>query len=89
MVTRQATVKNAFGIHCRPSAVIASQARSYSGSIRASNHHGDADAKSVLELVGLAAACRQELTIAVEGPDEEQVCAQFVALFESQFDFER
>ena len=89
MATKQATVRNRFGIHCRPSAMIAEQARSYSGTIRVRGLHGEADAKSVLQLVGLAAACGQEIDITVAGPDADNVCARFVELFETDFDFDR
>jgi phosphocarrier protein len=89
MVTGKATVSNQFGIHCRPSAVIAERAKEYAGSIRVRTSQGKASAKSVLELVGLAVACGEEVEIEVEGPDEAAVCREFAELFATVFDFKR
>lgn len=89
MVSKQATVRNAYGIHCRPAAVIAGEARDYEGTIRVRGDGEEVDVKSVLALVGLAAVCGQTLEITVDGPDEATVCERFVELFETNFDFER
>ncbi len=90
MVSKNATITNEYGIHCRPSAVIAKEAQGYPGTIEvrsASNRR--ADAKSLLTLVGLGARCGDTLTISVSGPDEETMCAKMVDLFETGFDFPR
>jgi len=89
MVTRSATVQNEYGIHCRPSTLIAIEARSYPGTITVSTPTGKADAKSVIEMVSLAAGHGESVTITVKGPDEEAVAQRFVSLFEKHFDFEK
>jgi len=89
MVTQSATVRNEFGIHCRPSSLIAREAMDYPGSITVRSDSGDANAKSILELVGLAVGRGQRVRISVTGPDEEAVARHFAELFEQHFDFAR
>ncbi len=61
----------------------------YPGSITVRAEGGDANAKSILELVGLAVGFGQRVRISVVGPDEEAVARRFAALFEQRFDFAR
>ncbi len=89
MVTRSATVRNQFGIHCRPSCLIAKEAMGYPGTITVRTDAGQADAKSVLEMGSLGVGPGTRVTILVKGPDEDAVAARFVELFERQFEFER
>ena len=90
MTSCQATVKNGYGIHCRPSAVIAKEARSYDGNIQICDEHGNcATAANALELIGLGIHCGQTVTIQVSGTDETVMCKRMTELFETEFDFER
>jgi phosphocarrier protein len=89
MVTRSATVRNEYGIHCRPASLIAREALSYPGAIAVRTASGQANAKSVLEMVSLAAGCGEQVAISVKGPDEEAVVQRFVALFETHFEFSK
>ncbi|OGV63759.1 MAG: hypothetical protein A3K18_35190 [Lentisphaerae bacterium RIFOXYA12_64_32] len=90
MVSLEATVRNKYGIHCRPSALIAKEAQSYSGTITVTTEkHATAEAKAVLPLVGLGITCGESVLVSVSGPDEDVVCRRMVALFETNFDFKR
>lgn len=85
-----ATVRNEFGIHCRPSAVIAQEVRSYPGRITVRTSDGrEADPRRLLELISLGIHCGESVSIEVDGPDEDRVCARLVELFETNFDFPR
>jgi phosphocarrier protein len=90
MVARDAIVRNGYGIHCRPSGLIAKAAQAYDGEVRVKGPDGhEADAKSVLALMGLGIHCGDRVRISVSGPDEESVCGDFVGRFEQLYDFER
>ena len=90
MTSRTATVKNEYGIHCRPSAVISQEVRNYPGRITVRTADGrEADPRRLLELIALGIHCGETVTIEVEGPDEQQVCDRLVELFETEFDFPR
>jgi phosphotransferase system HPr (HPr) family protein len=87
MVEMTAQVKNANGIHCRPSAVIIGRAQEYSGKIVVIGEKGQIELTSILELMSLELFEGSVIKIQVSGPDEEQVCKEMVELFECHFDF--
>jgi len=82
-----ATVQNAHGIHCRPSAVIVKEVMAYRGEITVSDGSRTCDPKSVMNLIALGLQQGNTVKIAVSGPDEEQMCRHLVELFEKHFDF--
>ena len=90
MPSRQATVRNEYGIHCRPSAVIVTEAKAFSASIQVKSSRGDvADAKSIMSLLQLGLTCGQTVTITASGADDQKALARMVELFQTRFDFQR
>lgn len=87
MVEKSAKIRNAQGIHCRPSAVIVKYVSDYEGDIRVSGERGETSLKSILELMILELYVGSSITIQVSGPDEGQMCNDLVSLFETHFDF--
>lgn len=83
-----ATVRNAMGIHCRPSAVIAREARDCACDLEVIAPTGRCDPRSILDLIALGLAEGTPVTLRVSGHGEEAVAAKFVELFERHFDFE-
>mgnify|MGYP006303566831 CR=1 FL=1 len=94
MVSKTATVTNGYGIHCRPSAIIAQEAQQHEATITVTTEDGhEADPNNVLQLIGLSISCNDTVTIRVDaGGDqerEEQLCDRMVELFEYNYDFKR
>ncbi|MFA4944276.1 MAG: HPr family phosphocarrier protein [Lentisphaeria bacterium] len=90
MITRSATVRNAYGIHVRPSSVIALAARQFQSTLTVRNEKGTkVDAKNLLGIISLGVTLGQEVTIAADGEDEADAIARLVELFETNFDFPR
>ena len=87
MQTRTATIANAQGIHCRPSAVIVKEFMGYPGAIRLSNSNGSCDLSSVLQLLSLEMTQGSVVRVEVEGPDEAAKADRVVELLETHFDF--
>ncbi len=87
MVEHSATIQNEHGIHCRPSTVIVKYIADYEGAIEVEGVKGRTNLRSVLELMSLELFPGSEVTVRVSGPEEEQVCNDLVALFETHFDF--
>jgi phosphocarrier protein len=87
MQTRTATIANAQGIHCRPSAVIVKEFLGYPGTIRLSNSNGVCDVSSVLQLLSLEMTQGNVVRVEVEGPDEAAKADRVVELLETHFDF--
>jgi len=87
MVEMVATIQNAQGIHCRPSAVIVKYVAGYDGDITVTGEKGETSLRSILELMTLELFPGSQVTIGVSGPDEETFCKDVTELFETHFDF--
>ena len=83
--TATVTLTNRMGLHARPSTEIVRAACRFSSEVQISKDGQSADAKSVLELLMLAAECGSELTVAAQGDDAAQAVAAVVGLIESRF----
>jgi phosphotransferase system HPr (HPr) family protein len=82
-----ATIRNAHGIHCRPSAEIVKYAKVYEGEIQVSGNGQESNLRSVISLVGMGLEPGAQVTIDVAGPDEANMLESLVTLFEKHFDF--
>jgi phosphocarrier protein HPr len=84
-VEAKVMVSNKMGLHARPSTQIATTASRFSSDIHISKDGMDVDAKSVLELLMLAAECGTELTVSAEGDDAKEAVAALVELVKGRF----
>ena len=90
MVTTTATIQNAYGIHCRPSGVIAKAVQGYTGKIQVVGPDGKiATPTSVLSILSLGLTAGDTVTINVTGPDEATVAKTLKDLFSKHYDFKR
>ncbi len=87
MTSKEATVRNAHGIHCRPSAVIAQKGQEFASDITVCADGARVSAKEILSLIGLGLAQNATVEIQAEGEDEEEACSTIAELFETKFDF--
>ena len=87
MIEKKAVIKNEQGIHCRPSAAILNETKGYQGEIEVVTDNGSTKLNSVMALLSLGLDHGREVTIRVEGPNEEAMAQKLVGLFEYQFDF--
>ena len=83
MVTQKVKIKNPTGLHLRPAGVLCNEAVKYKS--RVYFHYGDdeANAKSVLSVLGACIKCGTELEFECEGEDEIEALAAVVAVVES------
>jgi len=88
MVEKKTTVINSAGIHCRPSSVILTEVQNFPDhTFKIACTAGESDLESILSLLSLGIQCNEEVTVSVEGPDEESVCQKISDLFAFEFDF--
>lgn len=87
MQTAEAKVilTNKMGMHARPSTQIATTANRFVSDIRITKDDVVADAKSVLELLMLAAECGSELVVTAEGADAKLATGTLIKLIEGRF----
>jgi phosphocarrier protein len=82
-------VRNRSGLHARPSSVLAEAALKYPGTtVRIRRGDVEVDAKSIMELLLLAAPKGTELTLAATGPEAEEAIRAIRSLFEREFGLE-
>ena len=84
-VAARVVLSNKMGLHARPSTQIATTASRFSSDIHIGKDDMVVDAKSVLELLMLAAECDTELTITAEGDDAKEAVATLVDLVKGRF----
>jgi len=87
VVEIKAVIQNAAGIHCRPTAEIVKAVSEYDGTVTVIAESGSCEVGSALELLMLGLECGAEITLQIDGPDEEVAAPRFKELFETNFDF--
>ena len=78
-------IRNTLGLHARPAALFAKTAEDFKSDIRVSKEGVEVNGKSILGLMMLVAGKGSELTIAADGPDEEEAVEALAKLVESGF----
>lgn len=84
---REQNVKivNKLGLHARPASLIVQTAMSFSSNVYIIKEETKADAKSIMGILMLAAACGTELKIQTDGVDEDEALEKMVELFDNGF----
>jgi phosphocarrier protein len=85
---RRVTVKALHGLHIRPCTAVAQTAMKFRSRVRLSKAGQQADAKSILDLMTLAAGPGAELDLEVDGDDATDALEHLSALFDSDFGIE-
>jgi phosphocarrier protein len=86
MLERVLRVENRLGLHARASAKLAQLLSGFSASAQLAFRGREINAKSILGLMTLAAAQGSELTIRLDGSDEEAAWNAVSTLFSRKFD---
>lgn len=79
------TVLDDLGLHARPAANLAKIAQNFESDIFLHLDGQSADAKSILDILSLAAARNSELELVCRGKDAKGACEALARLFESRF----
>ena len=80
--TRTVKVGNPDGLHLRPLTLLAKRAAAFPARITVRKGAAVADAKAMIQLLTLAAACGDEVTVEAAGPDAPAAAdavAEFIA----------
>ncbi len=75
------TVKDELGIHARPAGLIVKKAKEYDSKITISANGKSADAGKLMAIMGMCVKQGAEVTVTVEGEDEEAACAAMQEFF--------
>tara|TARA_B110000285_G_C15110227_1_gene610582 strand:+ start:969 stop:1232 length:264 start_codon:yes stop_codon:yes gene_type:complete len=86
MPTREFTVTNKLGIHARPAAQFVKTASNFSCDIQVEKDDEQADGKSIMGLMMLAAGHGSILTITTNGDDEDIALEKLGSLIARNFE---
>ncbi|WP_028578075.1 HPr family phosphocarrier protein [Desulfomicrobium escambiense] len=86
---RTIRVGNSLGLHARPAGKISQEAQRYAASISVHSGGMEADAKSILDLLSLAAPQGTELRLRAQGPDAVEAISSLTRMFEDMFGEDR
>lgn len=85
MVERKIEVINKLGLHARPAAMLVQNASKFKSEIKLQKEDVEANAKSILSVMMLAAEIGSFVTIKAQGEDEQQAVEAIAKLFEEKF----
>jgi phosphotransferase system HPr (HPr) family protein len=80
------TIGNELGLHFRAAALVVRALEEFSSNVTISNGDTTADARSVLDLMTLAAARGTPIVVEAEGPDAEAAVTALGRLIAANFD---
>ena len=72
-------IADPMGMHARPAGMLVKAVASYASTVTITAPTGKADAKRLMALMSLADKQGMELTVTVEGPDEDKAAAEIQA----------
>lgn len=83
MVSAKIVIKNASGLHLRPTGLLCNEAMKYQSAVKFRFRNSTTNAKSVLSVLGACVKAGDEVEFICEGPDEEQALQAVLQLVES------
>ena len=79
MTTFTQVINDPLGLHARPAGMLVKACAAYASKVTITAPTGTADAKRLMAVMRLAAKQGMELTVAVDGADEEKAAAELQA----------
>ena len=83
MVSFKYTITDEVGIHARPAGILVKEAKKYPATITLKTAKGSADARKLMAIMALGVEQNDEVTVEVEGENEEQAAKEIQAFFEA------
>jgi len=85
MVEKEVTIENKLGMHLRAAAIFIETGNKFQSQIYLRKDEREVNAKSIMGLMTLGAACGSKVTVIAEGEDEEEALAALVGLIQNRF----
>ncbi|OOZ36780.1 HPr family phosphocarrier protein [Solemya velesiana gill symbiont] len=85
MITKEIEIINKLGLHARAAAKLVTTAGQFSSDILLSNSSQEANGKSIMGVVMLAASQGTTLTLSANGADEQEAFETITALINDKF----
>lgn len=86
MLEKNLQILNRAGLHARPASLLVQTAQGFESSIIIKKGSVEADAKSILNILTLGASYKSEITLKIDGSDENSAMEALCNLIESKFE---
>ncbi len=86
MIESKVTIINKLGLHARAAAKLVTLASSFQATIKLQTNGKQANGKSIMSVMMLAASKGTEITLLINGGDEKQALAALKILIQQRFD---
>lgn len=86
MLKKELKIINKQGIHARPAGLIARTASQFESEIKITKDDYEVNAKSIMGILTLAAACGASVIVSAQGRDEADAIAAMEKIFAAGFD---
>ena len=87
MIEKEITIGNKLGLHARPAAIFVQHASQFESKIVLIKDGFEANGKSILNVLMLAAEKNTVLTICINGPDEGEAMEDLAAFLSGEIDY--
>jgi len=88
MIRKILTVQNKYGLHARPCSMITKIAQKYRSDLTIKKDDTEANGKSIMGVMQLAAEQGSQLELIANGIDEEYLIEEMIELFDKKFNEE-
>ncbi len=85
MVSQTFTITNSQGFHMRPAGAFTTAMGKYQSSVTVIKDNNRIDGKSIMNLIAACIKCGTEITLEIDGPDEEAAMKEAAQMIESGF----
>lgn len=76
-------IKDEVGMHARPAGLLVKKAKEYDSTVYIVKNDKEADATRLMALMSLGVKCGDEITVRIEGTDEEKCAKELLEFFEN------
>lgn len=83
MAERNVVITNETGLHARPAASLVQFVKNYPGEVKLIKDGKEANAKSIFNVMSLGIAKGAEITLVVEGEDEDKFADELVEFIDN------
>ena len=83
MISKKVVIKNPTGLHLRPAGILCNEAVKYKSSVHFMYGDNEANAKSVLSVLGACIRSGTEIELICDGEDEEEALKALVEAIEN------
>lgn len=83
MIKFEYTIKDEIGIHARPAGMLAKLAKSFSSEITIIKGENSVNAEKLIMLMGMGVKCGDNITVTINGVDEDRAYSEIKAFFEN------